>query len=93
MKKYEKKSEDFEPEVTHVEEEKVIEEPTKATFKIKVEIDNLNMRIDASYEAKTVGLIKRGSYDVEQVVTDIDGNEWGKIDEGKWVNLKFVKRV
>lgn len=70
-------------------------EPAKAdglgdtTFVVSTNSGRLNVRQKPSTNAKVVGKLKKGS---RVVVTDINGNKWGKVGKG-WVSMQYLKAL
>lgn len=66
---------------------------TTKTFKVKVNITNLNIRKGAGLSFSRVGLCPKGSYTIVETKTN-DGYEWGKLKSGVgWIALKYTQRV
>lgn len=76
--------------------EEVKEQPTKE-FKIKIVVDELNIRKDAGTEYPVTGVIKdKFSYTIIETKKAADGGTWGKLKSGiGWINVstRFVKKV
>lgn len=53
--------------------------------RIRITAATLNIRADSNHTSSIVGTTKAG--DVFEVTTQKDG--WGKIDDGKWINLSY----
>ena len=66
---------------------------TSKTFKVRVNISNLNVRRGAGLSFGVVGLCPKGSYTIVETKT-ADGYEWGKLKSGMgWIALKYTQRV
>ena len=59
------------------------------TFVVSTSSGRLNVRQKPSTNAKVVGKLKKGS---RVVVTDINGNKWGKVGKG-WVSMQYLKAL
>lgn len=59
------------------------------TFVVSTSSGRLNVRQKPSPNAKVVGKLKKGS---RVVVTDINGNKWGKVGKG-WVSMQYLKAL
>lgn len=86
---YEKKTKDFEPDVTITDEESIVEAPkeNKKPTKIIVTINNLALR-DAPNGNK-IGMVSMG---FNTIVDEVDG--WGKLEDGSgWIKLEFTRKA
>lgn len=70
-------------------------QPVAGSFKVKVEISNLNIRKGAGTNFAKVGFIPKGTYTIVEVKQGIGSNAgWGKLKSGSgYISLDFVKRV
>lgn len=85
----EKKTKDFESDVTITDEESVVEAPkeNKKPTKIIVTINNLALR-DAPNGNK-IGMVSMG---FNTIVDEVDG--WGKLEDGSgWIKLEFTRKA
>ena len=58
-------------------------------YKVKISIDDLNMRTGPGTKYDTKGHIKPGTYELSKI-----SGSWGKIkSKGYWVKLSYTKRV
>ena len=68
-----------------------------ASFKVKILVDELNIRNGAGTEYKVTGVIKdKGTYTITKTAKSSSGGSWGKLKSGAgWINIssKYVKRV
>lgn len=66
---------------------------TSKTFKVRVNISNLNVRRGAGLSCAVVSLCPKGAYTIVETKT-ADGYEWGKLKSGLgWIALKYTQRV
>lgn len=72
--------------------------PVKSTnsnkeFKVKVSINNLNVRKDPSVKSTINGVAKPGVYTITETKNS-DGYEWGKLKSGLgWIALTYITRL
>lgn len=69
--------------------------PTNSTkeFKVKVSINNLNVRKDPSVKATINGTAKPGVYTIIET-KNADGYEWGKLKGGLgWIALTYITKL
>lgn len=71
-------------------------EPAKADglgdteFVVSTNSGRLNVRQKPSTSSKVVGKLNKGS---KVTVTDVNGNNWAKIQTGGWVSMQYLKAV
>ena len=65
------------------------------TFKVKVSINDLNIRTGAGTNCAKKGIIKPGIYTIVQVKSGKGSTKgWGKLKSGQgWISLDYVKRL
>ena len=69
-------------------EKKTTTKTTTKSFKVKVSIDDLNIRTGPGTKYKSKGFIKPGVY----TIVETDG-KWGKLKSGAgWIHLDYVKK-
>lgn len=69
-------------------EKKTTTKTTTKSFKVKVSIDDLNIRTGPGTKYKSKGFIKPGTY----TIVETDG-KWGKLKSGAgWIHLDYVKK-
>ena len=59
-------------------------------FIVSTQFGRLNVRQKPSTNAKVVGKLQKGS---KVTVTDVNGNNWAKIQTGGWVSMQYLKAV
>lgn len=59
-------------------------------FIVSTQSGRLNVRQKPSTSSKVVGKLNKGS---KVIVTDINGNDWAKIQTGGWVSMQYLKAV
>lgn len=66
-----------------------------SSFKVKVKINNLNIRVGAGTNYAKKGHIEPGTYNIVQVKKGKGSDKgWGKLKSGKgWISLDHVERV
>lgn len=76
-------------------EEKPKEEKKDDSFKVKVVIDNLNIRTGPGTNNSRTGFIKPGIYTITEIQNGKGSNSgWGKLKSGAgWISLDFVEKV
>lgn len=82
---------DVKKRIDGVAEEK--QPTTSKTFKVRVNISNLNVRRGAGLSCAVVGLCPKGSYTIVETKS-ADGYEWGRLKSGMgWIALKYAQRL
>ena len=70
--------------------------PVSTSFKVKVNVDALNIRAGAGTEYKVTGTIRdKGTYTITKTAKSKDGGTWGHLKSGAgWINIsdKYVTR-
>lgn len=59
-------------------------------FVVSTQSGRLNVRQKPTTKAKVVGKLQKGS---KVIVTDINGNNWAKIQSGGWISMQYLKAV
>lgn len=59
-------------------------------FIVSTQSGRLNVRQKPTTNAKVVGKLNKGS---KVTVTDVNGNNWAKIQTGGWVSMQYLKAV
>lgn len=59
-------------------------------FIVSTQSGRLNVRQKPSTSSKVVGKLQKGS---KVTVTDVNGNNWAKIQTGGWVSMQYLKAV
>ncbi|MCI8647013.1 MAG: CHAP domain-containing protein [Firmicutes bacterium] len=64
-------------------------EPAQTEYKVKVNVDSLNMRTGPGSNYKSKGKLKKGTYVIAQTK-----NGWGKLKKnGYWIKLSYTTKV
>ena len=75
----------------NVSDEKVVEEfVVFKPYKVKIAINNLNVRDGGSINANVIGTAKPG---ITTIVEENENSKWGKMKDGGWICLEYVDRL
>ena len=75
-------------EIKKEKKSRKVKEEIKTENKVKVDIENLNVRKGPGMEFGKIGFCKPGIYEVLK-----EENGYGKIGADQWIALKFTKKL